>query len=100
MGRSPVLAISKSISRRPSLAITSPSANLYSPGIIGCLQALSSAGFSLRGLVLARTKPRRLKPALLLTESDDAPSPVLCRREKFLPLAPHSPFPARLPSRL
>ena len=25
----------------------------------------SSAGFSLRGLVLARTKPHRLKPALL-----------------------------------
>jgi len=25
----------------------------------------SSAGFSLRGLVLARTNPRRLKPALL-----------------------------------
>src|SRR5258708_26186978 len=37
MGRSPVLAISNSISRRPSFAITGLSANLYSPGIIGCL---------------------------------------------------------------
>src|SRR5258708_27563307 len=37
MGLSPVLAISNSISRRPSFAITGLSANLYSPGIIGHL---------------------------------------------------------------
>src|SRR5258708_9186824 len=37
MGRSPVLVFSNSISRGPSFAITGLSANLYSPGIIGCL---------------------------------------------------------------
>jgi hypothetical protein len=47
----------------------------------------TSVGFSLRILVLARPKPRRLKPALLKTEPNTL-LPAPCRRVNLAPPVP------------
>src|SRR6266849_8489670 len=103
MGRSPELATSSSTSRRPSLAITSPSASLYSPGIIGHLST-SGTGFSLCGLDFSLIEKqtdlpfaRQGEKPVPLNESDGAPLPALCHPEKSPPLAPRRSFPGRLP---